>query len=141
MSEITGIDHAGVLVGDLDAALELFVDRLGGELLAREDGPDTVTGVAFVRLGGVELELFAQEGVEHAVLHHLGLRTAGDVSVAAAAHQGRGVAQAGGPVEGARGSTAVQLEPATTLGLRMHLCEREDDVQDRSGVEEVTRGR
>jgi catechol 2,3-dioxygenase-like lactoylglutathione lyase family enzyme len=127
---ITGIDHAGVLVGDLDAALALFVDLLGAELLERGTGPDGVTPVAFVRLGEVELELFAQDGVEGAVFHHLALRTGEDVAVAAATLEARGIAAVETPAAGARGSRAVRLEPSTTLGLRLHLCERTSDLQD-----------
>jgi catechol 2,3-dioxygenase-like lactoylglutathione lyase family enzyme len=137
---ITGIDHAGVQVGDLDAALALFVDRLGGELLERGFGPDGVTPVAFVRFGDVELEVFQRDGVEGAVLDHLALRTGEDVAVAAATLEGRGIAAATPPIAGARGTRAVRLEPSTTLGLRMHLCEQTSDLQDLPPVEEVTRG-
>lgn len=116
------IDHVGVQVPDLAAALELFVERLGGELRFKGTGPEGTTPVAFVDLGGTSFEIF-ERGDGPARLEHLALG-ADDVSAAATELRARGVLPAGGEVEvleGTQGTRAVLLDPESTLGIRMHL--------------------
>lgn len=116
---LRGVEHIGVQVPDLDAALRTFVDGLGFELRFRGVSPDGATRVAFVTIGGIELEVFERPG-EPARLEHLALRT-DDLAGAASALAGRGVASVSGEVEGMRSTRAILLDPDTTLGVRMHL--------------------
>jgi methylmalonyl-CoA/ethylmalonyl-CoA epimerase len=118
---LTGIDHIGIAVPDLDAALDLF-GRLGWTETMRGVAPDGVTPVAFVALGTAELELFQTLGVNSAILDHIALRT-DDMDAAARFLERRGVAMAGGEVEAARGR-AQRIDSGATLGLFLHLSER-----------------
>lgn len=117
---LRGVEHIGVQVPDLDAALRTFVDGLGFELRFRGSSPDGATRVAFVAIGGTELEVFERPG-EPARLEHLALRTGDDLAGAASALADRGVVSASGEVEGMRSTRAILLDPDTTLGVRMHL--------------------
>ncbi|MFG1847961.1 VOC family protein [Micromonospora carbonacea] len=67
---LRGVDHIGYTVADLDEALAVFADVLGGELLHRaaETDPDGPVEVATLRMGptdNVELRTFA--GTDRAV--------------------------------------------------------------------------
>lgn len=117
---IHGIEHIGVEVPDLDAAVGLFVGVLGFELRFRGLGPDGTTPVAFVASGGLEFELFERGGVDAARLEHLALRT-DDVAAAGAELARHGVSAVSDEVQGMRGTRAILLDRATTLGIRMHL--------------------
>ncbi|HEY4278252.1 MAG TPA: VOC family protein [Conexibacter sp.] len=117
---VLGIEHIGLQVPDLEAALALFVDALGFELRFRGLGPDDETPVAFVACGDTEFELF-QRGTEGARLEHLALRVDGDVVAAGERLARAGVTATGGEVQGMRGTRALLLDQAATLGVRMHL--------------------
>jgi catechol 2,3-dioxygenase-like lactoylglutathione lyase family enzyme len=120
-TSVTAIEHIGIQVPDLDAALTFFCDRLGFELRFRGLGPDGETPVAFVACGDTEFEIFQRGDERHARLEHLGLRTGDDVVRASVDLAGEGVQSASGEVQGMRGTRAVLLEPESTLGIRMHL--------------------
>lgn len=118
---ISGIEHIGVQVPDLDAALALFVDTLGFELVFRGVGPDGRLPVALLRCGGVDFEVF-QLGDDPPRLEHIGLRTGADVVGAAGVLAEGGIPATSGEIEGLRGTRAVLLDQASTLGIRMHLA-------------------
>jgi len=65
---LRGLDHIGYSVADLDAALAVFVDVLGGELLVRgtDKAGEVPVEIAVLRLGpteNVELSAYAQPGL------------------------------------------------------------------------------
>lgn len=97
---ITGIDHIGLFVTDIDAALRFYTETLGlraGPIETRDDPP---IRRACVYIGETELELIEAHDAEqtmmrylphrHAGIYHLGLRV-NDVDGAAAALQARAV--------------------------------------------------
>ena len=57
MAKITRIDHIAVLVDDLDKTLEFWQDGLGMELSHVEDVSAEKSIVAFLPVGGSEVEL------------------------------------------------------------------------------------
>lgn len=116
------IDHVAVKVPALPAALGVLVDGLGFEVVSREIAPDGATAVAFVRMGGVELEVF-ESSQPGPALAHIGLRVR-DLARAARRLEDRGVRSVGDEVPGTRGSRAVLLDPDTTIGVSMHLLVR-----------------
>jgi catechol 2,3-dioxygenase-like lactoylglutathione lyase family enzyme len=118
---IAGIDHIGIAVPDLDAALDLF-GRLGWTETMRGVAPDGITPVAFVALGTAELELFQTVGGGSAILDHIALHT-DDMDAAARFLESRGVRVTGAEVEAVRGR-AQRIDSAATLGLFLHLSER-----------------
>lgn len=112
------VDHVGVLVPDLDEALDLFVGRLGWELSEQGTAGGQVR-FAFVRLGAVELEIAESGDVAMGTLDHLGFGVA-DLERASESLEAVGVGRRGGVVDGAR-APAQRLDPSTTLGIRCHL--------------------
>jgi len=57
MAKITRIDHIAILVDDLDKTLSFWRDGLGMELTHIEDVPAEKSMVAFLPVGGSEVEL------------------------------------------------------------------------------------
>ncbi len=123
---VTGVDHIGIRVPDIEEAVEFFVNGLGAEKIAEGLAADGVSPVVFVRLGSTDIELFAVPGASFAALDHLALRAGGDAAAALAAMRDRGVRPGGEAVRGSRGEQLVPLDAATTLGLRTMLHEAHD---------------
>jgi methylmalonyl-CoA/ethylmalonyl-CoA epimerase len=74
---VTGIDHIGILVSDLDAALRFYAETLGlpaGPVQALDDPP---IRRACIRVGDVELELIEAADAERTMLRFLPHRHAG----------------------------------------------------------------
>ncbi len=57
MAKITRIDHLGVVISDMAAALSFWRDAVGLELSHVEDVPAEGSRVAFLPVGGSEIEL------------------------------------------------------------------------------------
>ncbi len=81
---VTGIDHVGIYVSDLEAALRFWRDVVGLECTAIERPGEGALRLAHVCLGGVELELIEAPVAETKLRHmpyqgpgiyHIGLRT------------------------------------------------------------------
>lgn len=81
---ITQVDHLGVYVEDLDAAVRFWRDVVGLECIGPEDRPEYGLRLAHVCVGGIELELIEAPVDETQIRHmpfqgpglyHVGLRT------------------------------------------------------------------
>jgi methylmalonyl-CoA/ethylmalonyl-CoA epimerase len=57
MAKITGINHVAIVVPDVEGALNFWRDGLGLELHHVEDVPSQKSQVAFLPVGGSEVEL------------------------------------------------------------------------------------
>jgi methylmalonyl-CoA/ethylmalonyl-CoA epimerase len=57
MAKVKRIDHVAILVDDLDATLSFWRDALGMELTHIQDTPAENAQVAFLPIGGSEIEL------------------------------------------------------------------------------------
>ena len=53
------IHHVGVAVADLDAAIQLYTDLFGAELMHRASNEADGLAAAFLRAGGAEVELLS----------------------------------------------------------------------------------
>lgn len=63
--QITGIQHLGILVTDVEAAVQFYTEKLGFTLIHRKIALDPLDGAleaAFVKLGNMTLELFKPNG-------------------------------------------------------------------------------
>jgi methylmalonyl-CoA epimerase len=88
---VTGIDHIGILVPDLDAALRFYSETLGLQVNPVQTLADPPIRRACIRIGDVELELIEAADPErtmmrflphrHVGIYHLGFRV-DDVEVA-----------------------------------------------------------
>jgi methylmalonyl-CoA/ethylmalonyl-CoA epimerase len=124
---LTLIDHVGVAVEEIDAALGFYTGVLKLELVHRETVPEQGVEAALLDVGDGHVELVAPLGPETGVakflarrgpgLHHVAYRVADiDATLAALAAAGtRLIDQT--PRIGIRGSKVAFLHPASTGGV------------------------
>jgi len=125
------LDHIGIAVKDLAAALAFYRDALGLEIEAPEEVAAQHVRAHFVPVGASKLELLEATSPESAIakyvdkrgpgLHHITLRV-DDVGAAIAQLKARGARMIDeSPREGAEGSLIAFVHPAATHGVLVEL--------------------
>jgi methylmalonyl-CoA epimerase len=125
------LDHVGIAVKDLTAALAFYRDALGLEIEAPEEVASQHVRAHFVPVGEAKLELLEATSAESAIakyvdkrgpgLHHITLRVE-DVRGAIAHLKARGARLIDeSPREGAEGSLIAFVHPAATHGVLVEL--------------------
>ena len=125
------LDHIGIAVDDLDAALAFYTDALGLEVDATEDVPSQGVRAHFVRVGSAALELLEATSEESPIrrfvsrrgagLHHITLRV-DDIAAALARLKSRGTRLVDEtPREGAEGALVAFVHPASAHGVLVEL--------------------
>jgi methylmalonyl-CoA epimerase len=125
------LDHIGIAVKDLAAALAFYRDALGLEVEAPEEVASQHVRAHFVPVGESKLELLEATSPESAIakyvdkrgpgLHHITLRVE-DVRAAIAHLKARGARLIDdSPREGAEGSLIAFVHPAATHGVLVEL--------------------
>ena len=71
MAEVIKINHVAVVVEDIESALEFWRDALGIHLDHIEDVPSQQAKVAFLPVGGSEVELVQPTNKESSTAHFL----------------------------------------------------------------------
>jgi methylmalonyl-CoA/ethylmalonyl-CoA epimerase len=132
------LDHIGIAVADLDAALRFYRDALGLEVGPPEDVASQRVRVHFIGLGGeagaAALELLEGTGDESPItrylakrgpgLHHITLRV-DDIRAALAQLKARGVRLIDEePRSGAHGSLVAFIHPSSAHGVLVELAQR-----------------
>ena len=131
------LDHIGIAVEDLDAALAFYTEALGLEVDATEDVPSQGVRAHFVRVGSAALELLEATTEESPIrrfvarrgagMHHITLRV-DDIAAALARLKSRGIRLVDEePREGAEGALVAFVHPASAHGVLVEL------KQERSG--------
>jgi methylmalonyl-CoA epimerase len=127
------IDHVGVAVEDIDAALALYRDALGMPLVHRETIAEQGVDAALLDVGDGHVELLAPLGPETAVgkflarrgpgLHHVAYRVASiEDTLNALASAGLRLIDER-PRTGIRGSRVAFVHPASTGGVLTEIVE------------------
>jgi methylmalonyl-CoA/ethylmalonyl-CoA epimerase len=130
---LTTIDHVGVAVEDIDAALALYRDALGMSLIHRERVAEQGVDAALLDVGDGHIELLQPLGPETPVgrflarrgpgLHHVAYRVA-SVEDALGALAGAGLRLIDEqPRTGIRGSRVAFLHPASTGGVLTEIVQ------------------
>jgi methylmalonyl-CoA/ethylmalonyl-CoA epimerase len=125
------LDHVGIAVRDLEAALAFYRDVLGLELDAPEEVASQRVRAHFVRTGEATLELLEATQPDSPIaryvekrgpgLHHVALRV-DDIHAALEHLRARGVRLIDEqPREGAHGSLVAFLHPAAAHGVLVEL--------------------
>ena len=125
------LDHIGIAVKDLDAALAFYRDALGLEIEGTEDVPSQQVRVHFAAVGEPRLELLEATAPTSPIakyidkrgpgLHHITLRV-DDVVAALASMKARGVRLIDEvPRAGAEGSLIAFIHPSSTGGVLIEL--------------------
>ena len=133
MSKITKINHIAVAVSDIESSLAFWRDALGLELAELRDVPAEAAQIAFLPVGGTEVELvrpmtddsglakyIAKNG---AGLHHLCLET-DDIEGMLAQLKEKGIQLINeSPRTGADGKKYAFIHPKSTGGVLVELYE------------------
>ena len=125
------LDHIGIAVDDLDAALAFYSDALGLEVDATEDVPSQGVRAHFLRVGSAALELLEATTDESPIrrfvtrrgagIHHITLRV-DDIAAALARLKARGVRLIDEtPREGAEGALVAFVHPSAAHGVLVEL--------------------
>jgi LAO/AO transport system kinase len=124
------IDHLGIAVRSIDAALKFYDETLGLRAGLRETVEHEKVSVAMLPLGDSRLELLEATEPDSAVarfierrgegLHHIAIRTK-DFDAAIARLKAAGARLVGEPREGAGGHTYVFVHPASASGVLLEL--------------------
>ncbi|MBI1816047.1 MAG: VOC family protein [Deltaproteobacteria bacterium] len=132
---VTGIDHIGIFVRDLDASLRFYTQTLGLAATPIESRSEPPIRMAYVQAGSVRLELIeasdpAQTMIRYLPrqepgIYHVGLRV-DDVDADFAALQQRGVATIDTVREGDAMRVAF-LHPDAAGGVLIELVTRKDE--------------
>lgn len=128
---IKGIDHIGIAVRDLTAAVRFFRDSLGLEPSGEEEVADQKVRLIFFEVGNVKIELLESTSPDGPIakfiekkgpgLHHLTLST-DNITGDLARVIGRVIDRE--PRPGAHGSKIAFVHPETTGGFLLELCEK-----------------
>jgi methylmalonyl-CoA/ethylmalonyl-CoA epimerase len=125
------LDHIGIAVADLDAALRFYRDALGLDVEAPEEVASQRVRAHFIPAGDTALELLEATTPDSPIakylekrgpgLHHITLRVE-DIDAAIAQLKARGVRLIDErPREGAHGSRVAFIHPASTHGVLVEL--------------------
>ena len=129
---ITRIDHLGIAVRSIDAALPYYEKALGLKCAHREEVASQQVRTAFFDVGEVHLELLEPTSPESPVakfiekngegIHHIAFATT-DIAAQLGQAAGAGVRLIHEkPFEGAAGKLVAFLHPKSTYGVLTELC-------------------
>ncbi|HZP47549.1 MAG TPA: methylmalonyl-CoA epimerase [Vicinamibacterales bacterium] len=147
------LDHVGIAVKDLAAALAFYRDALGLDVEAPEEVASQHVRAHFVPVGGSKLELLEATAPESAIakyidkrgpgLHHITLRVA-DIRAALAQLKARGARLVDEePRPGAEGALVAFVHPSAAAGVLVELKQSGDRAAIRglpSAVSKVALG-
>jgi methylmalonyl-CoA/ethylmalonyl-CoA epimerase len=133
------IDHVGILVADLDAAVRFHVETLGFIESFRETVADQNVEIVGLCAGDSYVELLRPLshdspltrylGQARTKLHHIAYRVS-DLRAALAEYASRGVVAIDKtPRRGARDSLVAFLHPKSTNDVLIELCQRNGKAQ------------
>jgi methylmalonyl-CoA epimerase len=135
---LSTIDHVGVAVPDIDAALAVYRDLLGMPLVHRETVTEQGVDAALLDVGDGHIELLSPLGPDTAVgkflakrgpgLHHIAYRVADiDQALNTLAESGARLIDER-PRTGIRGSRVAFVHPASTGGVLTEIVQPAAEV-------------
>ena len=144
------LDHVGIAVKDLDAALAFYRDALGLEVEPPEDVPSQRVRAHFVPVGDASLELLEATAPDSPIaafvgkrgpgLHHITLRV-DDIHAAIAQLKSRGSRLIDAdPRPGAEGSLVAFIHPTAAHGVLVELKQAGPVVRSAHREREVVAG-
>jgi LAO/AO transport system kinase len=126
------IDHLGIAVKSIEAALGFYEGQLGMQVASREAVPHEKVNVAMLPVGGPRIELLEPTERDSVVgrflarrgegLHHVALRVP-DLAAAVTRLRAAGARLLAEPQTGAGGHRYVFVHPASTGGVLLELIE------------------
>jgi len=130
---VTTLDHVGIAVRDLDAAVKLFTEIIGLKLEGYETVKEQGVKIAFLSAKNIEVELITPLSDESSLakflekrgegLHHIAFRVKG-LSDALRRLKSEGLKLIDEePRKGAKGRNIAFIHPKSTHGVLLELCE------------------
>lgn len=129
---MTKIDHLGIAVRSLDAALKFYRDQLGLEVSLRETLEQERVKVAMLPLGEPRIELLEPTQADSTIgkflekrgegLHHVAIRVA-DLDASVERLRSAGAKLLNEPRKGAGGHMYVFVHPQSTGGVLLELIQ------------------
>lgn len=127
------IDHLGIAVRSIDAALPYYEKVLGLTCERIEEVPSQKVRTAFFDVGGVHLELLEPTAADSPIakflddrgegIHHIAFRSS-DIEGQLAQAKGEGVRLIHEtPIDGAGGKLVAFLHPKSTQGVLTEFCQ------------------
>ncbi len=126
------IDHLGVAVKSIEAALGFYAGQLGMQVAMRETVPHEKVNVAMLPAGGPRIELLEATEADSVIgrflekrgegLHHVALRVP-DLAATVERLRAAGARLLGEPQTGAGGHRYVFVHPGSTGGVLLELIE------------------
>lgn len=131
------IDHLGIAVEDLQAAVHIYKDILGLEFASQEEVAEQKVRTAFFPVGESSLELLEPTSPDSPIakfiakkgagIHHIAFRV-DDVAKAIEVMKARGVRMIDEvPRTGAHGAKIAFIHPKSTPGMLVELCQRKEE--------------
>ena len=132
--KISHIEHLGIGVQSIEAALPYFEEVLGLKCYAIEEVADQKVKTAFLKCGEVKLELLEPTSPESTIqkwldkggrgVHHVAFCIEDGVANALAELDGKGIRLIDkAPRKGAENLNIAFLHPKSTCGILTELCE------------------
>jgi methylmalonyl-CoA/ethylmalonyl-CoA epimerase len=135
MSSVKGVQHIAIVVHDLEAALAFWRDALGLPLDRVKDVPEQASRVAFLPIGGAEIELVQPTAGDSGVARYLAKRGPGMHHICLAVDDLESTLtrlREGGvrlinpePITGAGGRRLAFIHPESAHGVLVELYELE----------------
>lgn len=134
--KLTHIEHIGIAVSDLQAAIKYYEEVLGLSCYAVEEVKDQKVKTAFFMVGQTKIELLESTDPEGPIgkfiekkgqgVHHLAFAVDG-IEEALSEVEGKGVQLIDkSPRKGAEGLDIAFLHPKFTHGVLMEFCEKKN---------------
>lgn len=133
---IEQIDHIGIAVRSLEAALPLYRDILGLAFEGEDEVEEQGVRVAFLRAGEVHIELLEPTRADSPIarfletrgegIHHIAMKT-GDIAAARERVAGLGLRLlSSAPLDGAHGKLISFIHPKECGGVLLELTQRKE---------------
>lgn len=135
---IENVDHIGIVVHDLDAALRTYADVLGLALDSVEENAPYQVRIAFLSVGATLVELITPTSAEGTMIseflkdhgegvHHIAFEV-GDLDAALEKLKANGVPLVDGtPKSGGRGTRVAFIQPVATNNVVIELLEKNSE--------------
>ena len=133
----TKVDHIGIAVRSLEAAIPFYRDQLGLHLEAIDEVASQGVRVAFFVCGETLLELLEPTRPDSPIaifiekrgegLHHMALATDDILQERRKAIENRIRLLSEAPLDGAHGKLITFMHPKDTMGVLLEMCQRKAD--------------
>lgn len=133
--KLTHIEHIGIAVKSIEAALPYYENVLGLKCYAIEEVADQKVKTAFLKIGQTKIELLESTSPDGTIasfiekrgegIHHIAFATEDGVQTCLTEAEEKGIRLIDkAPRKGAEGLNIAFLHPKSTLGVLTELCEK-----------------